>query len=63
MTQKKDPQELQNVYNDPAYAEVQEMMHEKLSALRDQYQDNDSVTTAMLHADIERAKKQSIYSK
>ena len=59
----KDPQEMRNQYRNPDYAEVQKKLHERLKELREQYQDNDSVTTAMLHADIERAKRNSIYSK
>ncbi|MGB0175781.1 MAG: sulfatase family protein, partial [Owenweeksia sp.] len=59
----KDPQEMQNLYGNPEYAGVQEKMHVRLKELREQYQDNDSVTTAMLNADIERAKRKSIYSK
>ncbi|WP_215222655.1 sulfatase family protein [Echinicola shivajiensis] len=38
----KDPQELNNLYNDPSYSDVQEMMHEKLADLRVQYGDSDA---------------------
>ena len=30
----KDPMEMQNVYDDPAYADVQEMMHEKAERIK-----------------------------
>ena len=38
----KDPSELNNVYNDPAYADVQEMMHKKLDYARNYYGDSDA---------------------
>jgi len=38
----KDPGELNNVYNDPAYADVQEMMHKKLDYARNYYGDSDA---------------------
>src|SRR5680860_1160844 len=34
-----DPSEMKSVYNDPAYADVQKMMHEKLTELRAYYGD------------------------
>ncbi len=37
----KDPNEMQNVYGDPEYAEVQEMMHQKFDELRAYYGDSD----------------------
>ncbi|MEQ9262915.1 MAG: sulfatase [Owenweeksia sp.] len=59
----KDPQEMKNQYDNPEYADIQKKLHGQLSELREQYMDNDSVTQAMLNADIERAKRNSIYSK
>jgi len=38
-----DPQEMHNVYNDPEYADVQEMMHQKLSEVRSKYGDSDEL--------------------
>ncbi|MEO1259567.1 MAG: sulfatase [Bacteroidota bacterium] len=40
---KNDPQEMTNVYNDPAYAEVVKNLHEKLSELRTKYQDSEEL--------------------
>ena len=37
----KDPDEMQNVYDDPAYADVREMMHKKLDNVRKYYEDSD----------------------
>ncbi len=36
-----DPQEMKNIYDDPEYAEVKEMMHKKLQELREKYGDSD----------------------
>ncbi len=38
----KDPHEMNNVYNDPAYADVQKNMHERLTELRAKYGDSDA---------------------
>ncbi|HRN47032.1 MAG TPA: sulfatase [Niabella sp.] len=38
----KDPHEMKNVYNDPAYLKVRKTMHKKLSALRKKYKDSDN---------------------
>ncbi|MEP5600611.1 MAG: sulfatase/phosphatase domain-containing protein, partial [Algibacter sp.] len=36
----KDPQEMRNVYNDPAYAETVVQLREQLKALRIKYKDS-----------------------
>ncbi len=36
-----DPMEMTNIYGDPEYAEVREMLHERLEELRDYYGDSD----------------------
>lgn len=41
---KKDPREMRNVYNDPAYADVVARMHQALADIRVKYQDSDSLT-------------------
>jgi arylsulfatase A-like enzyme len=52
-----DPQELNNIYNDPAYAEVQTQLHERLQDLRVQYKDDsDSLNHQWIQSDIERMK-------
>lgn len=38
---KEDPNELNNVYDDPEYSDVQVEMHEKLKELRKKYKDSD----------------------
>ena len=49
----KDPHELQNVYNDPEYADVQKMLHEKLSEARTNYGDSDELDQKYLKAYLE----------
>lgn len=41
--QEKDPQEMNNVYNDPEYAEVRMMMKSKLKQLRKKYKDSEKL--------------------
>jgi len=45
---KNDPNEMKNVYNDPAYSDVKETLHEQLDQLRDKYMDSDSLTRSFL---------------
>ncbi len=40
---KQDPLELNNVYNDPAYADTVARLHEELAAMREYYGDSDSL--------------------
>lgn len=53
----KDPEELNNVYGQTDYKEVQEMMHKKLEELRNQYHDSDSLNTKWIKHDLERLKQ------
>lgn len=39
----KDPHEMKNIYNDPAYAEVQTNLHQRLTELRTKYGDSDQL--------------------
>jgi arylsulfatase A-like enzyme len=41
---KKDPMELKNVYDDPAYAEIRKDLHERLEKLRIKYKDNSELS-------------------
>ncbi len=41
---KKDPMELRNVYEDPAYAEIREDLHKRLETLRTKYKDNSQLS-------------------
>lgn len=40
----KDPSEMTNIYNDPAYKDIQKMMHERLKEMREKYADSDELT-------------------
>lgn len=40
---RKDKNELKNVYNDPAYAEIRAQLHKKLAALRIKYKDSEQL--------------------
>lgn len=39
-----DPDEMNNIYDDPAFAEVRGMLHKRLGELRQQYGDSDELT-------------------
>ena len=39
----KDPNELNNVYNDPAYADVREALHKRLGELQQEFGDDASL--------------------
>ena len=41
---KKDPNELKNVYDDPAYAKVKKDLHARLEKLREKYKDNNALS-------------------
>jgi arylsulfatase A-like enzyme len=45
---KADPQEMKNVYNDPAYALVKADLHARLTRLRKEFKDTDEVTNSFL---------------
>ncbi|CAD5251132.1 MULTISPECIES: sulfatase [unclassified Imperialibacter] len=56
----KDPQEMQNVYNDPAYAEVKTELHQQLDQLRSQYQDSDSLNQMFIEEYHEKVKENPV---
>ena len=43
-----DPSEMKNIYNDPEYKEVREMLHKRLEDLRKQYGDSDEMNDKYL---------------
>lgn len=43
-----DPNEMKSVYDDPAYSEIQAMLHKRLEELRFQYGDSDELTQHFL---------------
>ena len=38
-----DPSEMNNIYDDPNYKEVREMMHDRLVEMREKYGDSDEL--------------------
>ncbi|MGC9355579.1 MAG: sulfatase/phosphatase domain-containing protein, partial [Mariniphaga sp.] len=54
---KKDPNEMQNVYGDPAYAAIQQNMHNRLIEMREKYGDGDENDQKFLHDYLEAMKK------
>ena len=53
----KDSDEMRSVYNDPAYAEVQQEMHKQLAELRSYYGDSDENDQKFLQAYLEHREK------
>lgn len=51
-----DPQEMNNVYGQEKYAEIQKELHQKLEDLRAQYQDSDSLNQQFIESDLARLK-------
>jgi hypothetical protein len=45
---KSDPQELKNVYNDPAYESVRKYLHKRLSILMKKYKDREEIARSFL---------------
>jgi arylsulfatase A-like enzyme len=45
---KDDPQEMKNVYNDPAYASIRTNLHKQLEKLREKYKDDDASVKSFL---------------
>lgn len=53
----KDSQELKNVYNDPAYAEIKTELHRKLDGLREKYGDSKELSQSYLDRYLDRLEK------
>lgn len=53
----KDPMEMQNVYYDPAYADVRDELHQELEELRENYKDSDSLNQHFLDEYNEKVKE------
>ncbi len=54
---KKDPDEINNVYEDPAYANVVHELKAEIKRLQDLYGDSDELTRQLLEHDLERQQK------
>lgn len=53
---KRDPNEMNNLYGDPEYADVQEKLHKDLENLREKYGDNDSLNQQFIEEYHEKVK-------
>ncbi len=58
---KKDPQERHNVYDDPAYADVQERLHRELEQLREKYGDSDSLNRHYIDVFLDDVERDGIF--
>jgi len=54
-----DPSEMKNIYNDPAYADVQKMMHERLTELRTKYGDSDENDQKFIQMYLDKMEQQA----
>lgn len=57
----KDPQELKNVYNDPAYAAVKKDLHTRLEALRVKYKDSAEISQGYIDKLLEDADQGKVW--
>ena len=53
----KDPEEMHSYYNDPAYVEIKDMLHKKLTEIRTKYKDSDELSEKYLKTYMEARKK------
>jgi len=54
-----DPMEMTNIYDDPVYAEVREMLHRRLQELREHYGDSDELNEKFLRTYLEHQAKRN----
>ena len=50
----KDPSEMNNIYNDPEYADIQSMMHKRFEEMREKYGDSDELDQQAIENYINR---------
>ena len=58
---KKDPMELKNVYNDPAYEKVKKDLHVRLENLRKKYKDNNALSERYIDEFMEDASAGKVF--
>lgn len=59
---KNDPLELKNVYDDPAYAEIQADLHKQLDGLREKYGDNSQISQRYIDEYLDFLQKNNSYA-
>ena len=57
----KDPLELKNVYDDPAYASIRKSLHKQLDALRLKYKDNSTISNGYIDRFLNDAAAGKVY--
>ena len=50
----KDPAEMNNIYDEPAYAEIQEIMHKRYDEMREKYGDSDALDKQFIDSYVNR---------
>lgn len=58
---RKDPQELKNVYNDPAYASIKKDLHARLDKLREKYKDNAALSQGYVDRFMKEAAEGKVF--
>lgn len=58
---KKDPMELRNVYEDPAYADIRADLHKRLENLRVKYKDNAQISQGYINDLLKDAEEGKVY--
>ena len=58
----KDPHEMNNVYDDPAYASIREDMHRRLVAIRERYGDSDEHMWSLVPDDLEEEIRRFVHN-
>ena len=58
---KKDPMELLNVYNDPAYADIKEKLHKELKEIRSKYGDSNELSQQYIDVFLNDVKEKGIF--
>ena len=56
-----DPQELHNMYNDPAYAAIQKKLHQQLEDIREKYGDSESVSQRYIDTFMDDVERDGIF--
>lgn len=58
---KNDPNEMRNVYDDPAYAEIKKQLHAQLDGLREKYGDNSQISQSYIDRYLQDISKQRAF--
>jgi arylsulfatase A-like enzyme len=56
-----DPKELTNVYNDPAYRDIKQKLHNELTTIRKKYGDSDELSQKYINTFLDDVEKNGIF--